>query len=58
MLYVEPLSMFLIFRFLIFSVLVTWISHLYFGYWEGYIYTEGLSGMIIPPLVLVRHLGR
>ena len=41
-----------------FTISMTWISHLYFGYWESYIYAEGLSGVIIPPLVLVRHLGR
>jgi len=56
MLYVLLLSMSLIFRLLIFSTLVTWISHLFYGYWYGDI--EGLAGVIIPPLVLVRHLGK
>jgi len=58
MLYVLPFSMSLTFRLVIFSTLVTWISHLFYGYWYGYIYTKGLLGVIIPPLVLARHLGR
>ena len=48
----------LIFRLVVFSTIVTWAFHLYYGYWDGYIIIEGLPGMIIPGLVLVRHLGR
>ena len=56
MLYLSSLSMSFIFRALILSILVTWISHLYYGYWFYYIFFKG--GVTIPPLVLVRHLGR
>jgi len=56
MLYLSSLSMSFIFRALILSIPVTWISHLYYGYWFYYIFFKG--GVTIPPLVLVRHLGR
>ena len=37
MLYLSSLSMSFIFRALILSIPVTWISHLYYGYWFYYI---------------------
>ena len=63
---VLPLSMSLIFRLLIFSTIVTLIFHLYYSdilhseFWVSslYPYREYLLGVIITPLVIVRHLGR
>ena len=65
---VLPLSMSLIFRLLIFSTIVTLISHLYYDYGDIlrpedsvislYLYRKRLLDLIITSLVIVHHLGR